>query len=240
MPGVRTMVVAGVSGVLGAVLLAVLVLGRSEQRALLTLDQLQAEGGVVWLSVDSYERPPFELGAERPARTIQETWTVWEPGESPVAYLATRSIDGTHVSRVRAVGGEFTHYPTLTDSDIDWPRQGGGLVGVDAGFCEEGLEPMPAERTGSVLCVGPYPRPSGDRAPSAYFPAYPVDLDVESVRKEVRIDRDGATTSIIHRATTEDGSTVVIASLRFRTSYVTLVAWDEIRETVFGDAVGAG
>ncbi len=240
MPSVRTMVVAGVSGALGAVLLVVLVLGRGEQRALLTLDQLQAEGGVVWFSQHAYERPAFEQEAERPARTVIESWTVWESGQRTAVYVASRDLDGTTLHRAQMVDGAVEPFPEPVDPRIEWPAQRGSDVGSGDVSCDAGHELVPGERSGSAMCVGPYPQPSSERVPNAFFPAWPVDLDVASVQREVRFNPNGGVSSVIHRATLEDGSVTDIASLRFRMTYLTLAEWDEIRETVFGDVAGAG
>jgi len=235
----RVLVSAGVAGVLGAVLVAVLVLGSGDRTEALTIDQAQAEGGVVWVRADAYERPPFE-GSERSSRTVTENWTVWQPDEPRVAYLAVHTLDGRALTRFRVAGDGSASDVLFDDLELDWPVPRGHDVGDGEPSCDPGVDLVPAERSGAVMCVTPYPQPAAGHTPSAVFPAWPVDLDVTSVRREDRYKANGGPASVIHRATLEDGSTIVIASLHFHTSVLTLAEWEEIRAIVFDDVVEAG
>ena len=225
-------------GVVAAALIAVLVAGRGGQAEVLTRHTLDDEGGVMWLRIKSYERPPFErVFNPRPERTIQETWTRFVRRTTPETIFANHTPDGVLLARSRIVGGSVEDRALEVGERRVWPRPRGHSVGIggDPSYENDGLELVPSERQAVPMCVGPYSRPPTGSASSAAQPAWPIDLDVISVQQEVRFHPDGGPSSVVFRALLEDGSRVVIASRRYHFTVLPLSEWDAIEALVFGE-----
>ena len=227
------------AGTGGAVLIAVLVLGRGGQVEALTWETVDEEGGVLWLHIESYERPPFErVFNPRREWTITDTWTRAEPRTSVEWIGAGHTVEGVLIGRGRSSEGGPVPGDTFGGEPREWPRPRGNSIGQGDGSCgevNEGLEPIPNGHEGAFICVGPYLRPRTGTSSGAGSPAWPIDLDVVSVQKEARFNARGGLESIHFRALLEDGSRVVIGSERFHLSVLPLSAWEGIEELVWGD-----
>jgi hypothetical protein len=237
----RSPLAGAIVGVLGAVVLAVLVLGRGGQAELLTFATLDDRPHVVWLRAESYERAPSDGVFEpRPEQTIEESWQRFDGRSTPETIVAIHTLDGVLLSRGRSVGGSAEPQTLETGDRRVWPRpQGrsgfGNFDGAPSWSCRYGLELVPSERHGVPMCVGPYARSATGSASSAARPAWPIDLDVISVRLELRFHPDGGPLSAVYRALLGDGSHMVIASQRYHVKILPLSEWDAIEELVFGE-----
>lgn len=227
------------AGVGGAALIAVLVLGRGESVGALTWETLDAESGVLWVHVESYERPPFKrVFNPRPERTIRATWTRVIPGSGPEWIGAGYTPDGALIGGQRRTASGGISGDTRDGEVRDWPTPRGDSVAKGDGSCDEinnQMEQLPSEPDGSFTCIEPYPRPTTGSSSSADHPAWPIDLDVASVRKEARFNGAGGLESVRFVASLEDGSEVLIGSERFHLSILPLRDWDYIEELVFGE-----
>lgn len=230
----RGLVVAGMGGMLGAVLVAVLVLGGDGRVEALSRESLDDEGGVMWMWVDSYERAPFGNEASpRHERTLRETWTRFAPGEGAVTIFASHTIEGELLARSRLVRGNVEDSWSGLGELRKWPRPRGHSIGLGGDVSCERHAPELAPAGG--LCVGPHARPETDSPLSAGMPAWPIDLDVVSAQREVRLHPDGGPLSETFRALLADGSRVVIASQRYHFTVLPLSEWDSIEALVFGN-----
>ena len=236
----RVMLGGLLAGVGGAALIAVLVLGRGESVGALTWETLNEEGGVLWMHIESYERPSFE-GAFRPfhEQTISDTWSRAEPRTNTVVIFASHTLEGVMLVRSRITGGTATPQRWPGGEPRDWPRPQGPDIGKSDGRCDafgsQGLEPVVGLREGETICIEPYPRPLAGTSSGAAEPAWPIDLDVVSAQKEVRLNAQGGLESIVFRALLEDGSRAVFASQRVHLSVLPLSEWEGIEELVWGD-----
>ncbi len=238
MIGGRVLLGSLLAGVGGALVIAAVVLGRGGQAEVVTWGTLQREGGVLHMRVENYEREPFErVFNPRPEWRIVERWDRF--GEGGGWITAAHSADGTLLFRARKVHGELemeTEFVSETEPR-DWPRVSGhspGRPGLSCGEpAAENVVQIARPREGTVMCIEPYPRPATGSVSSAYEPAWPIDLDVVAVQKEVvggeRLQ------SIQFRAILEDGSRVLIASQRYYYALLPLSEWEGIEELVWGD-----
>ena len=236
MIGGRVLLGGLIASVVGATLIAALVVGRGGQAEVLTRQTLDDEGGVMWTRIESYERLPFErVFNPRPERTIQQTWTRFAPDMGAETIFASHTIDGVLLARSRLVGGNVVDAARDVGERRSWPRPSGHSIGLGGGpVCDPGLELVPSERLGAPMCVGSYARPPTGAISSAGRPAWPIDLDVVSVQREVRLHPRGGPLSETFRALLEDGSHVVIASQRYHFEVLPLSEWDAIEGLVFG------
>lgn len=127
---------AAASGLLGAILVAVLVLGRPASSGELTLAGLDV-GGVLVIRTEVYQRHGAKLdqlarlradgdiGLHPESRT-EETWVLLGPnGDVLEAVTASWTDDGTLYQRVRATaGGMVTERPALGVREVTPPRDG--------------------------------------------------------------------------------------------------------------------
>ena len=233
------------AGVSGAVLIAVLVVGRGGQAEGLTWETLDEEGGVLWMRIEQFERVPF--GGIGPAREgqVQETWTRFERGTAPTVMSVVHSLDGTLHGRTRLTRDDDSG-EQVAESELglevegrEWPRPRGHGIGQGDSSCP-GFWPGSARqvagiRQGTTMCIEPYVRPTNDGRPIGYYPMWPNDLDVASIQKETWFDARGGLESILFRALLEDGSRVVIGAQRFHLSVLPLSEWEGIEELAWGD-----
>lgn len=241
----RSLLAAAIAGVMGAVLVAVLVLGRGGQAELLTFATLDDKSYVVWSRIESYERAPSEGAVHPRPQTIEETWQRLDRGTRPETIVAIHTLDGVLLSRGRNVGGLAEPEVVERAERRVWPRpQGHSGFDVPPGKTSwrcpgvwGGLELVPSERQDVPMCVGPYRRPAAGSASSAVRPAWPIDRDVISVQQELRLSPAGVPLSSLFRALLEDGSQVVIASQHYHVKILPLSEWDVIEELVFGNEV---
>jgi len=226
------------AGVGGAVLIAALVLGQVEEPAAAKWERLDEDGGVLWIHVESYERPPFQrVFNPRPERTISDTWSLVRPNQQTEWIGAGYTPDGALLWGYRqpvSMGIGETR-----DGEVrDWPTPRGVSLAKGDGSCDEinnQMEQLPSEPDGSFTCIESYPRLDTSLSSSAHSPDWPIDLDVVSVRKEARFNSVGGLESVRFVASLEDGSEVLIGSERFHVSILPLRDWGYIEELVFGE-----
>lgn len=246
----RSLLVAAIGGVLGAVLVAVLVLGRGEHAESLTLADLDDEGGVMWVHIEVFERPLYP-GESRalPERYVQELWLQSEPGAPYRSISALHSLDGVLFSRTSTgdpdgantfpTSDEPRHWPSPRNQTIEW-TEGFNFGGTtEEELLGRGLTQVPEPRAGTVMFVGPHPRLARRFGSTAGAPAWPIDLKVVSIEEAVVLTDTFQPLSIHFRALLEDGSRVVIASQRYHFTILPLSEWDEIEALVFEDEPGA-
>ena len=247
MLSVRVLVVAGVAGVLAAALVAVLVLGRGDEPRVVTMADLD-EGAVLWVHIEVFERPLYPRESRAlPERYVSELWLQSQPGAASGqrSISALHSLDGVLFSRTstgRSGGGNTVptsdaarNWPSPRNQTIEW-TEGFNIGGTtEQELLGRGLTPVPGPREGTVMFVGPYPRPARQFGSSAGAPAWPIDLKVASVEEAVVLTETFQPLSIHFRALLEDGSEVVIASQEFEYSILRPWEWAGIEKLVFGE-----
>jgi hypothetical protein len=235
-------------GVGGVVLIAVWVVGRGDAAEVVTWERLTEDGGVLWVHIEVFERQRYPgEGGGLPERYVEELWLQSEPGAEygQRAISALHSLDGVLFSRTSTGGwgggntfptsGEARNWPSPRNQTIEWTK-GFNIGGTtEQELLGRGLTPVPGPREGTVMFVGPYPRPRGGQVPGAGNPGYPIDLKVVSVEEAVVLTETFQPLSIHFRALLEDGSEVVIASQEFEYSNLRPWEWEGIEELVFGE-----
>ena len=194
---------------------------------------------MLWRQVESYERPSFKrVFNPRTERESRQGWTRYEAGEAVDSISIGLSIDGILTWHHRRTDPGAPNDPASMGERRSWPRPRGPSAALGDGSCgevDERMERVPSEGKGPFMCIGPHPRPATGTRGGAGSPAWPIDLDVESIQKEARFNPQGGLESITFRALLEDGSRVVIGWERFHITLLPLSEWEAIEELVYGE-----